>query len=448
MNIQLMRQALPDTVAALILMLVTGVAVAADYPLKSSDSSGHEIGVKAKPQRVVSLLACVLYPNEMKGENARIGPDKELTSRSLTISLPYVRSAQVVDSTLHDFPVQTLCIDFTEPMNCLSSLTGNVSGITTVGNHYTPSPLSEKFHGLSIEALREKVCSIVRRTPPRCSFLYTGAKMDSLSVQRRQYKKIIVYALATAGVVGNAMRAGVDEGVLYEPGTINIIILSNMRLTPRARTRAIISATEAKSAALQDLDIQSSYSRCQATGTGTDQLLVVEGRGETLDSAGGHTKLGELIAKAVHDAVVESISLQNGLVSGRSVLQRIKERKIDVYKVLAESGRFTPEESSRIYADFLQLLLKPAHAGFLETAFALGPAYDAGLVSNLQSFQEACERKCEEIAGRTTDELTRFVPEACTSRPICIAIDALLNGLHHRNNRGSETSPSSSEQGK
>ena len=67
---------------------------------------------------------------------------------------------------------------------------------------------------------------------------------------------MIVYALVTAGVQDNAVRASVDEGRFYEPGTINVIILTNMQLTPRALTRAMISATEAKSAALQDLDIR------------------------------------------------------------------------------------------------------------------------------------------------------------------------------------------------
>lgn len=391
----------------------------------------------------VSWLAATLYPKDLASETTRLEPDRAVKSRPLTIDLPYVRSAQIIDSTVQDFPAQTLCIDFAAPMNCLSSLTGNASGITTVGNHYTSSPLSKMFHGLSIETLRKRACSIVKRKPSKCSFLYTGARMDSLSVQRRQYKEIIVYALATAGVMGNAMRAGVDEGILYEPGTINIIILTNMRLTPRARTRAIISATEAKSAALQDLDIQSSYSPCcQATGTGTDQLLVVEGRGESLDSSGGHTKLGELIAKAVHDAVKESISLQNGLVSGRSVLQRIKERKIDVYKLLAQCKRFNHQESFRIYLNLRQLLLNPVHAGFLESAFALGTAYDAGLVSNLQSFKQTCKRTCEKISGCTTDKLTQFVPEDCASKPVRMALDAFLNGIYLQRKGLSRTSPS------
>ena len=54
------------------------------------------------------------------------------------------------------------------------------------------------------------------------------------------------------------MRMSVDEGPFYEPGTINIVLLTNMKLSPRAMARAIITATEAKTAALQDLDVRSS----------------------------------------------------------------------------------------------------------------------------------------------------------------------------------------------
>ena len=90
-----------------------------------------------------------------------------------------------------------------------------------------------------------------------------------------------------------------DIGSWYEPGTINMILLTNMRLTPRGMQRAIISATEAKTAALQDLDIRSSYTPMvnPATGTGTDNIIVVQGAGTRIDNAGGHSKMGELIAR-------------------------------------------------------------------------------------------------------------------------------------------------------
>ena len=259
----------------------------------------------------VSWLAGVIYAEELADENENLGPDRALETRSLTIDLPYVKTAQVIDGAMRDFPTQTLLIDFIEPMSCLNSLSGSLSEIQSVGNHYVSPPLWTALHKISTDSLQGNICKITGREPISSSFLCTGAKMDNLSVQKAQYKDMIVYALVTAGVETNAIRSSVDEGKFYEPGTINIIILSNMRLTSRARTRAIISTTEAKSAALQDLDVRSCYSpNHQATGTGTDEVLVVEGRGKTVENAGGHSKLGELIANAVYSGVKESIALQ------------------------------------------------------------------------------------------------------------------------------------------
>ena len=48
------------------------------------------------------------------------------------------------------------------------------------------------------------------------------------------------------------------EFMLVPLGTINVIILTNAKLTDAAMARAIITVTEAKTAALQDLKIKSS----------------------------------------------------------------------------------------------------------------------------------------------------------------------------------------------
>ncbi len=397
----------------------------------------------------VSWLAGVIYADELADEKAKLSTDGALQSCSLTMDLPYLKSAQVVDGIMNDFPTQTLLLDFTEPMSCLNSLAGSLSGVRTVGNHYLSPPLWTTLHGLSMDALKQNVCSITRRDVACTSFLYTGAKMDNLSVQKMQHRDMIVYALVTAGVETNAIRASVDEGRFYEPGTINVIILTNMQLTSRALTRAIISATEAKSAALQDLDIRSSYSPgYQATGTGTDEVLVVEGRGKKVENAGGHSKLGELIAKAVYGGVKESIALQNGLLTGRSVFQRLSERKIDLHGLVTACGKFPREDGGRIRAGLERLLLDPLYAGFLESAFAVSTAYDSGLVSDLKSFQEVCRHRCETLSGSKTDTWIRFVPDDFASKPICMAFDALLNGLCHKKGEVVGTPPGLGTSGK
>jgi iron complex transport system substrate-binding protein len=390
----------------------------------------------------VLWLASVIYADELAREEARLTPDRALKSRALAIDLPYVKSAQVIEGSMHDFSTQTLLMDFTEPMSCLNSLAGSLSGVATVGNHYLSPPLWNTLHGMTVDALKQTVCRIAGRDVASASFLYTGARMDNLSVQKVKHNDMTVYALVTAGVKGNAARASIDEGKYSEPGTINIIILTNMQLAPRALTRAIISATEAKSAALQDLDIRSSYSPgFQATGTGTDEVLVVEGRGKRVENAGGHSKLGELIAKTVYRGVKESIALQNGLLTGRSIFQRLSERKIDLHGLVTDCGKFSREDGSRMCADLETLLVNPVYAGFLESAFAVSKDYDSGLVRDLRSFQDVCKHTCEAVSGFKTHTWVRFVPDGFASKPICMAFDALLNGLYRKGGGGVRSRP-------
>jgi len=150
------------------------------------------------------------------------------------------------------------------------------------------------------------------------SQMATAADMDNLAVVTKTFKPFIVTALVTAGAKTNAIRTGVDEGTHIEgeepKGTVNILILTNARLTDAAMARAIITATEAKTAAFEDLKVPSSYIKnVQATGTGTDSVIVVSGTtGPRVTYTGGHSRIGELIGKAVYEAVVEALGKQNG----------------------------------------------------------------------------------------------------------------------------------------
>jgi len=146
----------------------------------------------------------------------------------------------------------------------------------------------------------------------------TAADMDNLAVVTKTFKPFIVTALVTAGAKTNALRTGVDEGTHVEgeapKGTVNILIITNARLTDGAMARAIVTATEAKTAAFEDLKVMSSYTKnVQATGTGTDSVIVVSGTtGPRVTYTGGHSRIGEVIGKAVYEAVIEALWKQNG----------------------------------------------------------------------------------------------------------------------------------------
>jgi adenosylcobinamide hydrolase len=162
------------------------------------------------------------------------------------------------------------------------------------------------------------------------AMMSTAADMDNLAVATKSYPPFVVVALVTAGARTNALRAGVDEGAYIEGvpspekglkagdpvphGTVNIMILTNARLTDGAMARAIIMATEAKTAAFEDLRVPSSYHpNVQATGTGTDSMMVISGDTRpNVTYTGGHGKMGELIGKAVYEAVVTALEKQNG----------------------------------------------------------------------------------------------------------------------------------------
>lgn len=139
-----------------------------------------------------------------------------------------------------------------------------------------------------------------------------------------------VKAVITAGIDKNGSRAGEDafwhennghfyplEGSVRErrPGTINILLFIGANMTDGALVRAVMTATEAKCAAIQDLGLPSVYSDGIATGSGTDGIIIIcdEDSELVLTEAGTYTKLGELIGKTVKQALKEALFKQTGV---------------------------------------------------------------------------------------------------------------------------------------
>lgn len=173
-------------------------------------------------------------------------------------------------------------------------------------------------------------------SPEESAGLSTAAQMENVSVKTETWDKLTVTAIVTGGVEVNGGRVGDpaswDElnGKPVEaekPGTINIMVFINVNLTPGALTRALVTCTEAKTAALQELAAPSRYSRGLATGSGTDGTILSANMDSPilLTDAGKHNKLGELIGRSVKAAVQEALSLQSGLcpASQHNVLRRL-----------------------------------------------------------------------------------------------------------------------------
>ena len=143
--------------------------------------------------------------------------------------------------------------------------------------------------------------------------MMTAADAESFRNVKRVEQKVEVRALVTAGIT-NARRAGDpadcrDMGVSAPAnGTINIIILTDAILTPAAMVEAVSMVAEAKSAALQNLDIRNPETGSLATGTGTDAVAIVSGNGPSeIRYCGKHTLFGEMLAATVIEAITSSL---------------------------------------------------------------------------------------------------------------------------------------------
>lgn len=151
--------------------------------------------------------------------------------------------------------------------------------------------------------------------PEKCTGLCTAASMDHVSIQSMKHEHFTVTAIVTGGIEGNGGRIGDPACHSEEPGTINILLHIDANLLDGALVKALVSCTEAKVAAIQELMAPSRYSRGLATGSGTDGVIVVCNAApeKKLTDAGQHSKLGEYIGKTVKKAVKEALFLQTGL---------------------------------------------------------------------------------------------------------------------------------------
>lgn len=157
--------------------------------------------------------------------------------------------------------------------------------------------------------------------PEKVSGMGTAASMENAVIEAMSFKELTVAAIVTGGIETNGGRVG-DPAEYYKPvkkpvkyGTINIMLILDCDLAAGTIARALVTCTEAKTAAIQELLEGSKYSNGIATGSGTDQTIVVANSESSLylDGAGKHSKLGELIGRVVKKAVKRALAKQSGL---------------------------------------------------------------------------------------------------------------------------------------
>ncbi len=229
--------------------------------------------------------------------------------------------AVVYGQSFRGYGVKTLVIRFPGIRKALSTMEC-FKEVLYVCNNYAPRELWGYLHESSSNRLEyfSELMGQLGLDINEGACLGTGVDMNYLAVSSAGYGRVWVTAFDTAGVGSNAMRVGFDEAQCEEDGgkfmcrfsgegTINIIVITNAKLTDGAMARALITITEAKVAVLQDLNVRSSYNRSyQATGTGTDNVIVVSGvEGPEITYTGGHAKFGEVMARATYWAVRDAL---------------------------------------------------------------------------------------------------------------------------------------------
>lgn len=253
-----------------------------------------------------------------------------------------------------------------------------------VYNHQSVEPAGH-MHGMHKSAYNDpetyrRITAERHGLPPdRCVTLGTAANMNNAAFVSESFRDLEVVAVCTGGVEGNAGRAG-DPASVYEtedgfetlppadavpgPGTINIMLFISRPVTPGALTRALVTATEAKTAALQELAVNSLYSDGLATGTGTDQIAAAAARFDykPLTSAGKHAKLGELIGRAVYKGVKQTLALQNKMTPANqcSSAVHLKRFGVDPLTMTDKVGAYLNEPDAALFArNFLAIERDP-----------------------------------------------------------------------------------------
>ena len=220
----------------------------------------------------------------------------------------------------------SMIVRFRAPRQVLSTspLNGGYRQDLTELFHYDETreetPFCEMRAGTYEEhtALIAEELGLDRRT---AAGLTTAAHMRNAACEAETVGGVTVTAIVTAGVDRNGVRAGDpapwDErgSQRRQAGTVNLFLAVDARLKESALVRAVMTATEAKTAALQELLAPSLWSEGIATGTGTDGIAVIANPQSEiyLTDAGTHSKLGEAIGKAVKRGVKKSLFLQTGL---------------------------------------------------------------------------------------------------------------------------------------
>ena len=216
---------------------------------------------------------------------------------------------------------KTLVVDLGRCRSVLSSAprAGGVAQARYILNHQVAAkPIGLVDHGIGASVRCADPARMLSKLAASLGIddkfvgLMTAVSLTDLVTVREANENIWVEGFVTVGT-SNAVRAG--ESVTPKqrtssethPGTINLILVTNARLSASAMVGVVQVATEAKTAVLLRAKVKSWTGRLGATGTGTDAVVVVSGDGPFQRYSGTHTLLGELVGRVIETAVTAGL---------------------------------------------------------------------------------------------------------------------------------------------
>ncbi len=270
--------------------------------------------------------------------------------------------------------------------------------LMAVINNQIPIEACEACHnGREIRTYLEAVASDHGFDPAGVTVLVTRAEVKNTAIVSETFRDLTVTAIVTAGIDKNGGRTGdpasyYENNETFEPvgGTINTILIIGADLPEYAMSRALMTAAEAKAAALQQLMARSVYSSGIATGSGTDMIAITADPGSPLhlSDAGKHAKLGELIGKSVMRATTSALEMETGLsaISQRDAMTRLLRYEVTEEKLWTAIAGMTQsqegaEEKEKFLNDVKSRATDPGAVARVAAALHLVDEAKWGLIS-------------------------------------------------------------------
>jgi hypothetical protein len=223
------------------------------------------------------------------------------------------------------------------------------------------------------------------------------------------------------------------------------LVFINQPCSAACLTRAATMVTEGKSTALLDLRMPSLQSAGLATGTGTDQLVIAAPLPQDAHDwerrwAGSHNSLGQLLARATHDAVTRCLLLQNGVCAElrRSICHALGRHGCDEAALLASARATLAAADAALFEKNLTAIVHDPQSA--AAAYALAELIDlarAGIL-HAEAAQESLINQAALLAAAVAVAPERFAElrerlhRERTGSPVTLAARAVALGFANK----------------